>query len=56
MLHVNPRLDEKCIVRNNFKNGRWNKEERSGGMQIKKSHTFTMDLVCNSNGNAVSVS
>lgn len=55
MLNVSSRFDQRCIVRNNSKHGRWMDEERDGGQPIQKSKTFTMDLICNRNGDTIMV-
>ncbi|XP_063893102.1 32 kDa beta-galactoside-binding lectin-like [Helicoverpa armigera] len=40
--HINPRFDEMEIVRNTYSAGFWGKEERSGGMPLRRGGNFDM--------------
>lgn len=42
-LHLNPRFDEKAVIRNNLQAGEWGNEEREGKMPFEKGVGF--DLV-----------
>ena len=43
VLHFNPRRGAGCIVRNSW-NGRWDREERSGGYPFQNEHRWSYEL------------
>ncbi|KAG2458845.1 LEG6 protein, partial [Polypterus senegalus] len=48
-MHLNPRLNESCVVRNSFLNGSWGSEERDlSWMPFKPGQNFTITIVCES--------
>lgn len=38
--HFNPRVSQGCVVRNTMQNGKWQAEEKHGGMPFKKETPF----------------
>lgn len=49
-LHVNPRFDEKVIVRNYSQGDKWGAEERDGEFNLKKDRTFDIIISCTASG------
>ncbi|XP_028662934.1 galectin-9-like [Erpetoichthys calabaricus] len=48
-MHLNPRLNESCVVRNSFLNGSWGSEERDlSWMPFKPGQNFTITIVSES--------
>lgn len=48
-IHINPRFDQSCVVRNSHNNGRWEQEERGGGMPIRPGERFIVCVTFQSN-------
>ncbi|EYC09182.1 hypothetical protein Y032_0062g3400 [Ancylostoma ceylanicum] len=44
LFHFNPRFKDKQIVRNSYKGGIWNKEEREGPFPFEKEHGFDLTI------------
>ena len=49
-IHINPRFDQNCVVRNSHQNGRWEQEERGGGMPIRPGERFIVCVTFQSHG------
>ena len=49
-LHLNPRFDQQCVVRNTHTGGSWGQEERGGGMPVRPGERFTMCVTFQSYG------
>jgi len=43
-LHLNPRFDEKAIVRNTLISGEWGNEEREGKLTLEKATGFDLEI------------
>uniref|UniRef100_A0A183C926 Galectin n=1 Tax=Globodera pallida TaxID=36090 RepID=A0A183C926_GLOPA len=48
-LHVNPRFDQKAVVRNALEAGEWGNEEREGKMPLEKGHCFDLAILNEAN-------
>jgi hypothetical protein len=44
-LHLNPRFNDKAIIRNTEKDGEWQKEEREGKFTMQKKEVFDIAIV-----------
>ena len=53
-LHINPRFDQNCIVRNTDRGG-WGAEERSGGFPFRHNTPFEMVIIAESDHFKVSI-
>ena len=49
-IHINPRFDQNCVIRNSHQNGRWEQEERGGGMPIRPGDRFIVCVTFQSHG------
>jgi len=50
VLHFNPRLDDKHVIRNSFIGGVWGNEEKEGKMVFHKEHIFDIEIANESYG------
>lgn len=54
-IHVNPRFDVNCIVRNSKENDEWGNEEKEGLLTLTQGGDFEIRILCLREGFKVSV-